>query len=138
MALVAIILSNVLLKLKKVIENQSIDRMEREQKEQSKEEDKNDPDYEEFIRIVRENNSIINKSLSNSKMAAYILVAQYVKDTANLIDYCIKNEHYEDVDNIKKSVTDIVDEFNRINPEMKIKIVINKDNGIGNIDFGND
>lgn len=134
----AVLLSNVLLKLKKVIENQSIDRKEREQEEQSKEEDKNDPDYEELIRIVRENNSIINKSLSNSKMAAYILVAQYVKDTANLIDYCIKNEHYEDVDNIKKSVTDMVDEFNRINPEMKIKIVINKDSGIGNIDFEND
>ena len=134
----AILLSNVLLKLKKVIENQSIDRKEREQKEQSKEEDKNDPDYEELIRIVRENNSIINKSLSNSKMAAYILVAQYIKDTASLIDYCIKNEHYEDVDNIKKSVTNMVDEFNRINPEMKIKIVINKDSGIGNIDFEDD
>ena len=134
----AVLLLNVLLKLKKVIENQSIDRKEQEQKEQSKEENKNDPDYEELIRIVRENNSIINKSLSNSKMAAYILVAQYVKDTANLIDYCIKNEHYEDIDNIKKSVTDMVDEFNRINPEMKIKIVINKDNGIGNIDFEGD
>ena len=135
----AILLSSVLLKLKKVIENQSIDRKEREQKEQNKEEeDKNDPDYEELIRIVRENNSIINKSLSNSKMAAYILVAQYIKDTASLIDYCIKNEHYEDVDNIKKSVTNMVDEFNRINPEMKIKIVINKDNGIGNIDFEDD
>lgn len=134
----AILLSNVLLKLKKVIENQSIDRKEREQKEQNKEEDKNDPDYEELIRIVRENNSIINKSLSNSKMAAYILVAQYIKDTASLIDYCIKNEHYEDVDNIKKSVTNMVDEFNRINPEMKIKVIINKDNGIGNIDFDND
>lgn len=134
----AVLLLNVLLKLKKVIENQSIDQKKREQKEQNKEEDKNDPDYEELIRIVRENNSIINKSLSNSKMAAYILVAQYVKDTANLIDYCIKNEHYEDIDNIKKSVTDMVDEFNRINPEMKIKIVINKDNGIGNIDFEND
>lgn len=134
----AILLSNVLLKLKKVIENQSIDRKEREQKEQNKEEDKNDPDYEELIRIVRENNSIINKSLSNSKIAAYILVAQYIKDTASLIDYCIKNEHYEDVDNIKKSVTNMVDEFNRINPEMKIKVIINKDNGIGNIDFDND
>lgn len=135
----AILLSNVLLKLKKVIENQSIDRKEREQKAQNKEEeDKNDPDYEELIRIVRENNSIINKSLSNSKMAAYILVAQYIKDTASLIDYCIKNEHYEDVDNIKKSVTNMVDEFNRINPEMKIKVIINKDNGIGNIDFDND
>lgn len=134
----AVLLLNVLLKLKKVIENQSIDRKEREQKEQSKEENKNDPDYEELIRIVRENNSIINKSLSNSKMAAYILVAQYVKDTANLIDYCIKNERYENIDNIKKSVTDMVDEFNRINPEMKIKIVINKDNGIGNIDFEDD
>lgn len=134
----AILLLNVLLKLKKVIENQSIDRKEREQKEQNKEEDKNDSDYEELIRIVRENNSIINKSLSNSKMAAYILVAQYIKDTASLIDYCIKNEHYEDVDNIKKSVTNMVDEFNRINPEMKIKVIINKDNGIGNIDFDND
>lgn len=121
-----------------MIENQLIDRKEREQEEQSKEENKNNPDYEELIRIVRENNSIINKSLSNSKMAAYILVAQYVKDTANLIDYCIKNERYEDVDNIKKSVTDMVDEFNRINPEMKIKIVINKDSGIGNINFEDD
>lgn len=121
-----------------MIENQLIDRKEREQEEQSKEENKNNSDYEELIRIVRENNSIINKSLSNSKMAAYILVAQYVKDTANLIDYCIKNERYEDVDNIKKSVTDMVDEFNRINPEMKIKIVINKDSGIGNIDFEDD
>lgn len=133
-----VLLSNVLLKLKKVIKNQSIDRKEREQKEQGKEEDKNDSDYEELIRIVRENNSIINKSLSNSKMAAYILVAQYIKDTASLIDYCIKNERYEDVDNIKKSVTNMVDEFNRINPEMKIKIVINKDSGIGNIDFEDD